>query len=48
VLADLVAGTTGERHHAALACMEHVFATVSTTAAAASVFGLKLSDPVSA
>jgi nicotinamidase-related amidase len=40
VLSDLVAGTTAERHRAALACMEHVFARVATVAEAAPVFGL--------
>lgn len=48
VLSDLVAGTTRERHEAALACMEHVFARVSTTADAVPVFGLNVPDPISA
>lgn len=48
VLSDLVAGTTRERHQAALTCMEHVFASVSRTADATPVFGLNLSDPISA
>jgi biuret amidohydrolase len=40
VLKDAVAGTTPERHAAALACMEHVFARLSTVAEASPVFGL--------
>ena len=40
LLSDLVAGTTRERHDAAIACMEHVFARVATVAEAAPVFGL--------
>jgi nicotinamidase-related amidase len=48
VLADAVAGTTSERHHAALMCMEHVFAKVATTAEAAGVFGLAVPAPASA
>jgi nicotinamidase-related amidase len=40
VLEDAVAGTTPERHRAALACMEHVFARVATVAEAASVLAL--------
>jgi nicotinamidase-related amidase len=44
VLEDAVAGTTSERHHAAIACMEHVFAYVGTTAELAPVFGLQLAS----
>jgi len=40
VLRDAVAGTSPERHEAALLCMEHVFARLSTSAEAALVFGL--------
>lgn len=40
LLKDAVAGTTSERHAAALACMEHVFARISTVAEAIPVFGL--------
>jgi biuret amidohydrolase len=40
VLEDAVAGTTPERHAAALACMAHVFARLSTVADAGPVFGL--------
>lgn len=40
VLEDAVAGTTPERHAAALACMGHVFARVCTVAEAIPVFGL--------
>jgi nicotinamidase-related amidase len=42
VLRDACAGTTADRHEAALACMEHVFARVATIAEAAIVFGLSL------
>jgi nicotinamidase-related amidase len=48
VLSDAVAGTTIERHDAALMCMEHVFARVATTAEAAGVFGLAVPAPTSA
>jgi nicotinamidase-related amidase len=48
VLRDAVAGTTGERHEAALLCMEHVFARVATVAGAAEVFGLALPADVAA
>ena len=48
VLSDAVAGTTSERHRAALMCMEHVFAKVATTAEAAGVFGLAVPAPASA
>jgi nicotinamidase-related amidase len=40
VLEDACAGTTAERHAAAIACMAHVFARVSTVAEAMPVFGL--------
>lgn len=40
VLRDAVAGTSPERHRAALLCMEHVFAKVATSVEAAAVFGL--------
>jgi hypothetical protein len=43
-----VAGTTAERHEAALLCMEHVFAKVATTAEAARVVGLALPTEASA
>jgi nicotinamidase-related amidase len=46
VLEDAVAGTTAERHEAALACMAHVFARVSTVAEAAPVFGLAVTAGV--
>ena len=42
VLRDACAGTTGDRHEAALSCMEHVFARMATVTEAASVFGLSL------
>jgi nicotinamidase-related amidase len=48
VLTDAVAGTTSERHQAALLCMEHVFAKVATSAEAATVFGLRVSAPAPA
>jgi len=48
VLSDAVAGTTAERHEAALLCMEHVFARVATTAQAARVVGLALPTEASA
>jgi nicotinamidase-related amidase len=47
VLADAVAGTTAERHRAALACMEHVFARVTTVAEAASLLGLEVAATAS-
>jgi nicotinamidase-related amidase len=40
LLRDAVAGTTPERHEAAIACMEHVFARVCTTAQLAPAFGI--------
>jgi nicotinamidase-related amidase len=40
VLSDAVAGTTRQRHEAALSCLEHVFGYVGTTAEIAPVFGL--------
>jgi biuret amidohydrolase len=40
VLEDAVAGTTAERHAAALACMAHVFARISTVPEAGPAFGL--------
>jgi nicotinamidase-related amidase len=43
LLRDAVAGTTTERHAAAIACMEHVFAYVGTTAELAPAFGLQVS-----
>ncbi len=48
VLSDAVAGTTDERHEAALMCMEHVFARVATTAEAARVIGLAFPAEASA
>jgi nicotinamidase-related amidase len=48
VLRDAVAGTSPERHRAALLCMEHVFARVATAAEAAAVFGLDALAAVSA
>jgi len=42
VLTDAVAGTTRERHAAALACMEHVFARLATAAEAARVVGISV------
>jgi len=47
VLRDAVAGTTPERHDAAIACMEHVFAYVGTTAELAPAFGLHLEPAAS-
>ncbi len=47
VLRDGVAGTTPERHEAALMCMEHVFARIATTAEAAAVFGLSVATSTS-
>jgi nicotinamidase-related amidase len=40
VLSDAVAGTTQQRHEAALSCLEHVFGYVGTTAEIAPAFGL--------
>jgi nicotinamidase-related amidase len=40
VLSDAVAGTTPERHEAALTCMSHVFAHVGTVAQTVPAFGL--------
>jgi nicotinamidase-related amidase len=40
VLSDAVAGTTPQRHEAALACMEHVFGYVGTTAQIVPAFGM--------
>jgi nicotinamidase-related amidase len=48
VLSDAVAGTTAERHQAALLCMEHVFARVATTAEAARVVGFAVPAEASA
>jgi biuret amidohydrolase len=48
VLSDAVAGTTAERHAAALMCMEHVFARGATTAEAVGVFGLAVPARASA
>jgi nicotinamidase-related amidase len=47
VLRDLVAGTTPERHEAAIACMEHVFAFVGTAETILPAFGLQVSVPAS-
>jgi nicotinamidase-related amidase len=44
LLRDAVAGTTPARHEAAIACMEHVFAFVGTTAEVAPAFGLQVSS----
>ncbi len=44
VLEDAVAGTTLDRHRAAIACMEHVFAYVGTTSELAPAFGLQLAS----
>jgi nicotinamidase-related amidase len=40
VLSDAMAGTTQQRHEAALSCMEHVFGYVGTTADVVPAFGL--------
>lgn len=40
VLSDAVAGTTRQRHEAALTCIEHVFGYVGTVAEVAPAFGL--------
>lgn len=40
VLSDAVAGTTRQRHEAALSCLEHVFSYVGTTAEITPAFGL--------
>jgi nicotinamidase-related amidase len=48
LLRDAVAGTTPERHRAAIACMEHVFACVGTIEELAPAFGLQLPWPASA
>jgi nicotinamidase-related amidase len=40
VLSDAVAGTTQQRHEAALTCMEHVFGYVGTVAEVVPTFGL--------
>jgi biuret amidohydrolase len=45
VLSDAVAGTTPERHQAALTCMEHVFACVGTVAGVVPAFGLAAPVP---
>lgn len=48
LMRDAVAGTTPERHEAAIACMEHVFAHVGTAAELAPRFGLQPSFVASA
>jgi biuret amidohydrolase len=48
VLRDLVAATTPERQVAAIACMEHVFAFVGTTAEVLPAFGLQAPAPAAA
>jgi nicotinamidase-related amidase len=40
VLSDAVAGTTRQRHEAALSCLEHVFGYVGTTSEITPAFGL--------
>jgi biuret amidohydrolase len=47
VLSDAVAGTTPERHRAALACIDHAFGFVGTVAEVAPAFGLRAAVPVS-
>jgi nicotinamidase-related amidase len=47
VLSDAVAGTTPERHRAALACIEQAFGYVGTVAEVAPAFGLQAAVPVS-
>jgi nicotinamidase-related amidase len=48
LLRDVVAGTTPERHRAAIACMEHVFAYVGSTAEVTGALGLQVSVPAPA
>ena len=48
VLADAVAGTSPERHDAALLCMSHVFAHVGASAGIAAAFGIGLTPQASA
>jgi nicotinamidase-related amidase len=47
VLSDAVAGTTPERHRAALACIDQAFGFVGTVAEVAPAFGLRAAVPVS-
>jgi nicotinamidase-related amidase len=45
VLADAVAGTSRERHDAALLCLSHVFAHVGASSEIAATFGIRWTPP---